>query len=231
MQKNINSYNYLTFRPEFEKTEIYKQLDKEWDILIFDDQFGIVNRKGFPNTTHREQLASRKFTLAPFYYLNILCEQNPREIYDLGCGWNIFKKYIPNIIGVGEEPADGPGFHGDIWGRVDDEYVATHQNYFESVFSINALHFHPLSNLRKIATDFVSMIKPDGYGFLAINLARMLERDTDRFGLYSNADLENYVRTELYNIPGVDYKVFDVNLHQVNALNDGNIKFVCHKIT
>ena len=76
------------------------------------------------------------------------------------------------------------------------------------------------------------MIAPGGHGFLAINLARMLERDTVQFKNYTAEQLEEYVRTQLSDIPA-EYKVFDLNFnnhgYQPDNAMDGNIRLICHK--
>jgi hypothetical protein len=127
--------------------------------------------------TPRELAAIRikksTFSMVPFYYLRLLLEKNTKEIYDLGCGCNIFKKYIPNIIGV--SPTHNIDHKADIHDFVDDDYVANHQNFFESVFSINALHFRPLNEFEQLVKEFVSMVKPGGRGFLACNFAKMFD--------------------------------------------------------
>ena len=66
-------------------------------------------------------------------------------------------------------------FYGDIHGIVDDDYIEQHQSYFESVFSICALHFQPIDQFCKIVRDFSSMVKPNGHGFLSVNLQRMID--------------------------------------------------------
>jgi hypothetical protein len=72
-------------------------------------------------------------------------------------------------------------FYGDLHGLVDDKYVSEHQNYFESMFSICALHFHPINYLSTVIENFASMIAPGGRGFIGINLQRMID--------YSSQDL------------------------------------------
>ena len=217
MQPNINDYNELEFREKFSKTELYSQLAQDYDRLYFTHHFD-----GW-SCTPREQSAVRQFSVVPFYYLEYLTKHSPKNIYDLGCGWNIFKRYFPNIIGVGAETGDE--FHGDIHDFVDDDYITNHQNYFESVFSINALHYVPLHNLRKRVLEFVSMIRPGGRGFITFNLKRMLEQESNltQFGNY-----EDYIRTELSNVE-FTYEVFDVNLSVIDDVMDGNIRLVIHK--
>jgi len=230
MQQNLNAYNPSRFEEYFTTTDLYTKLKQDFDICRFGRDHNIIRR----NMTPRQFVTQRQFSVIPFYYLKFLTDQNPTEIYDLGCGWNIFKKYIPNIIGVGEESLDSGRYYGDVPGKVDNDFLQSHQNYFESVFAINSLHFQPLSQIRKIVLDFISMIAPNGHGFLTLNLIRMLEKDFEKFKNYTIPELENFVRTELSFI-NAEYLVFDVDLddpeYGIDNGMDGNIRLVCRKIT
>lgn len=229
-QNNINPYNQEMFEREFVKTPLFQTLKQDFDIISFDYSYDFFNCPELtPRQQEGQQIQISKFSAVPFYYINWLTEQNPKQIYDLGCGWNIFKKYIPTVIGIGPEPKDSGYFYGDIHDLVDSDFITHHQNYFESVFSINSLHFQPLTCLRKTVLDFISMIAPNGYGFLTLNCQRMLDREPTNLNTLSKFELENYIRTELSNIP-VDYKVFDVDLTRIDNPMDGNIRLVCHKI-
>lgn len=227
MQKNINPYNQEIFESEFKKTELYNQLLKEYNDITFAHHQPIYFNSIQRTQTPRQYCSKSLFSAVPFYYINYLTQQNPEEIYDLGCGYNIFKKYIPNIIGIGAENPASDHFYADIHDYVDDDFIKGHQNYYESVFSINALHYIPLTHLRQVVVDFMSMIKPNGMGFLALNLQRMIDRD-ETFKNSSEEELEIYIREQLYNVPA-EYKVFDVNLESLDNYMDGNIRLVCHK--
>lgn len=222
MKPNINPYNRLDFEKYFVETDLYQQLITDFDEVDFEKL-----HKGY--STPRQSLGDvAKITATPFYYLEFLTRKNPSVIYDLGCGWNIFKKYIPNIIGVGAEELESGDFYGDIHDYVDNDYIAGHQNFFESVFSINALHFVPLSSLQKRVLDFYSMIQLNGTGLLTFNVQRMLERDREKFKKYSTNQLDDYVRDQLYHLD-VNYQVFDVDLTVVDEFMDGNIRLVMTK--
>ena len=227
--KNINGYNSAEFAEHFKKTTIYQSLTQNFDVVSF--EYFMENFLNFKFGTPRKTIGTSFASAVPFYYLEFLTAENPSTIYDLGCGCNMFKQYIPNIIGVGAEDPDSNRFSGDVHDYVDDDYVKGHQEYFESVFSINALHFHPLSDLRKIATDFVSMIKPSGMGFLTLNFIRMLELDRKKFKDYTNAELDAYARQQLtdLSIP-VEYQVVDIDLSVEDAYMDGNIRFVVQRL-
>lgn len=216
--ENIQEYNQEIFEPKFKQTKLYKQLNQEYDHVIFDT----YNNK-FIEITPRELYGKRYFSAVPFYFIEILREKNPKEIYDLGCGWNIFKKYYPEIIGVGAELTN---FLGDIHDIVDEDFIAKHQNYFESVFSINALHFIPLEDFQKRVIDFHSMIKPNGRGWLSLNLQRMIENSvTNQFDNFTTDNYENYVREKLAELK-FKYISVDINLQNRNSFMDGNIKIV-----
>ena len=228
-------YDPAEWEMTFKKCDLYKQLANEYDVVYFDQQ-GFV-KKGL-NFTPRQWLANQStfsaFSAIPFYYIEWLQEINPKNVYDLGCGWNIFKKYYPNIIGVGAEDPKGLIFQADIHDYVDDDYIQGHQEYFESVFSICALHFIPLSDMRKRVLDFASMIKPGGRGWLSLNAMRMIERDP----IFKNTDIENkasvlainnFCKKELSNLPNV--VCLDIDLREINEHIDGNIRIQFEKET
>jgi hypothetical protein len=231
---NINPYNELYCRSLHEKFPFFDQIKSDFDVLYWSS---LADYK--MKLTPRQSMGIRAFSMIPFYYLEKLLEKNPANIYDLGCGWNIFKKYIPNIIGV--SPTHDCDNHADIHDLVDDMYIQAHQNFFESVFSINALHFVPLSDLEKVIKDFVSMIKPGGRGFLALNLARMIDRSSVDFlkthvgPTLTCDDYNRYIRNVLTKID-INYLIVDVDLaigdwsgFTFNEPVDGNIRLVFEK--
>jgi hypothetical protein len=224
--KNINEYDKEKFFQNFATSDISLKVKKDFDKLSWDKNFK------YEINTPRQLVGDKNletvFSMAPFYYINRLLETNPSRIYDLGCGWNIFKKYIPNIIGVGAENPTSKFYHADVHDLVDDDYINNHQNYFESFFSINALHFHPIDDLKKVVLNFISMSRKHGRGFLALNFQRMFERAKNKKFLDKNFDFDFYIRNELYCI-NVDYLIFDVDLSVKDDPMDGNIRLVFEK--
>ena len=222
--KNINEYNEHLFCKRFKQTHLYQQLKKDFGKVVFDKNWS----SHFASVTPRQSAAESVFSAVPFYYLEFLCQNNPSKLYDIGCGWNIFKKYIPNIIGIGAEAPNSNHFYADIHDVVNDNFVQGHQGFFESAFSINALHFHPMRDLQKIVRDFIFMLRPQGIGFLALNSQRMLEREPSRFRSFTSHDLDRYVRDQLNSID-TNWLVFDVDLSMLDEYMNGNIRLVMQK--
>jgi hypothetical protein len=227
MQQDIKPYNEKEFKKLFENSPLCKQLQNDFDELIWN-----YKCDDFPYGTARQQwgdknLSKTRFSVLPFYYLEFLTEKNPTNIYDLGCGWNIFKKYLPSIIGVGAEPPDRADFFADIHDYVDDDYIKGHQNYFESVFAICSLHFVPMSDIRKRILDFASMVKPGGRGWISLNAQRMLEKDLKMF-VMPHKQLELWIRKELSNLP-VTVLQFDMDLSKLDEGMNGNIHLIFEK--
>lgn len=225
MLKDINPYNEQQFREYFVQTDLYKDIAKDYDEISWSYHFKF-DRAPTPRQEYGEKRNGTKFSVVPFYYINMLTQRNPNDlVYDVGCGWNIFKRYIPNLVGIGAEPEQSEWYCADIHDFVDDEYIQNHQGHFASMFSINALHFVPLSDIRKRVIDLQSMLKPGGTAWHAFNLARMWERDNVRWARSSKIDMENFVRQELDNLP-FPVLAFDLNFDQADSIMDGNIRIV-----
>jgi hypothetical protein len=221
--KNINAYDEHAFRDRFVLTDLYQRLQKDFDTITFEKNYQC-------HKTPRHAASLSIFSAVPFYYIEFLTQREPTEIYDIGCGWNIFKKYIPNIIGIAAESPDSDLFYGDIHDYVDDGFVKGHQCFFESAFSINALHFQPLSDIQKIVHDFHSMLKPGATGWLSLNMMRMFERDQAKFSGKPMSFIDAYIRQELSSL-NINFVVFDVDLTVPDDYMDGNIRLVMEKPT
>lgn len=251
MLQNKLSYQPYQFEIEFKQTEIYRSLSTQYKTIIFDGDF---KETSFPHGPHNKINSDKFFTswsnqeywsnkktgrqqaldrgvidAMPFYYLNFITKTLPDKIYDIGCGYNFFKQYIPNIIGISGERTNSDFFYGDEHGWVDDNYISQHQRFFPSAFSLVALHFVPITQIRRRVIDFMSMIKPGGVGFLVLDVWRMIEHSSSS-DLDSVDDLNVYVRTQLDNMP-FEYLVVDINVseqHEVTLI--GNIRLVMKNV-
>lgn len=217
--KNINPYIKENFEEVFKKTTLYSQLVDEYDIVSFEKFF---EKSWESMSTPRQQLALSCLSAVPWYYFTFI--NTDTKIYDLGCGYNLFKKYIHNLIGVGAE--DGEQFFGDVKDFVDDDYYHNYRGYYQSLISINALHFRPLENLRDICLKFSNMLSPGGTGFLALNYSRM--KEASNLPTWDNMavdEIEEWILSQFDNFP-CKILVLDVDLSCIDAWLNGNIKVV-----
>jgi hypothetical protein len=218
--QNINPYNQIEFEKQFKQTDLYQRLVKEYDVLSFEKYYEHTWER---MSTTRQQMSLRYISLAPWYYLQYLDWST--TVYDLGCGFNLFKKYFPDLIGISAEQ-DQDQFFADVKDFVDDEFYKNHQQHYQSVFSIDALHFHPLEDLRHIAESFSAMIAPGGTGFLALSYAKMQERsslfDWEHVDV---SEIEQWILDQFDNFP-CELKVLDVDLSCPRAFLNGNIRVV-----
>ena len=116
----------------------------------------------------------------PFEYLDILFENNPEHVADLGCGINQFKRYYPNIVGYDQVESPWsylckPDIVCDV---LSDDFITKHHHAFDCAFSINCWHFKiKTKTFVSDVIEFASMIKPGGRGFITLNSAHIGGRD------------------------------------------------------
>jgi hypothetical protein len=233
--KNFNDYDPDKFKLTFQNTELYTNVVKNADIVFWGKSFSSRDSFTiFSTDTPREKFSKKVITISSFYYLQFLTEVSPSNIYDIGCGMNYFKNYIPSIIGIDAEIKDGK-IVGDVYGRFNDNFVL--KNKFDSAFSINALHFIPLPDLRQRILDFVSIINTGGRGFLALNSQRLLDNTSaDELALVfpngiTTESLDSYIRSQFDNIEDIKFLCVDIDLSVPDEWMDGNIRVVFEKIS
>ena len=198
-----------------QKVQILSKLEEYYDVLIWDHK---DLKKSKPP---RWQLGSRIGFLQPYYYIEQLLKEDPKNIADIGCGGNDFKRFYPNIIGY--DPYEP---EADLKELFDEKFVQKHFQEFDAAFSICALHFIPLDYFAQRVSEFASVIKPGGRGYLALNLARMVEDAPDKknsdylldlFGTEnpSTEQCYDYITKELDSLgldmleSTVDFKIYD----------------------
>lgn len=168
---------------------------------------------------------------AAFYYLNYLLEICPENIVDIGCGMNFFKDIIPGLIGI-----DCTGSEMDLCDVFDNTFSVGHTDQFTCAFSIDALHFIPITEFYNRVMEFANIIQPGGRGYLALNSARMLEHtsNTTRLEIFnttnpSNEQIANYIDQEINKLQ-IKWLVIDnLIIEQPDEFIDGNIRLVFEK--
>lgn len=188
--------------------------------------------KGSDRTDTPRQLAMLSIIpCASFYYLNYLTEINPDRIIDIGCGMNFFKDIIPGVFGI-----DKDGSEIDSEGVFDDNFSAKFENQFASAFSIDALHFIPITEFYNQVMRFVNVIQPGGRGYIALNSARMIDMSSIETLLETfntreptKEQITSYIDKEIRRL-SINWLVVDnLIIDAPDEFLDGNIRLVFKK--
>ena len=152
----------------YKNKDIFSDIENYYDILVDENTNlnSFIDNIGVPRNLYENRIGF----IQPWRCIKYLLELNPESIADIGCGKNDFKRFIPNLIGF-----DPYSDKADIQERFDSEFVDRYKHSFDSAFSICALHFVTLDYFSQRVLEFKNIIKPGGRGYLALNLARMIE--------------------------------------------------------
>lgn len=205
--------NKELFKQEFKQTEIYNQLTKDYQTVLYElpmpDPYEIWPRR---TTSAKEST----FYYSTFYYLNLLLEKNPKTILDLGCGGNYFKNYIPQIIGIDPDVVQC-GDTADIIDGFSEEFVQNNLEKFDCAFTIGAIHNVSLAKLADRINEFGKLIKQGGRGYFAVNIRRSMQYTE----LHEFAQLFDLTRQQtildLYKVfrnecKKIDYKIIALDI-------------------
>lgn len=154
----------------FVKSTKYKKLiDK---INEFSEKNAVVSFDGENmkiSTPRDDDFLRRRIDLQPFYILDYIRSNTNEEIYDIGCGSNWFKE-IFNVIGI-----DPYNCNADINESYNDLFIQKNCNRFSNAVTINAIHFCSISKIENNVLGFINLVKPNGYCYIAINTARIMD--------------------------------------------------------
>lgn len=161
---------------------------------------------------------NKTLSLVPFYYIDyILTHSSSDKIFDIGCGSNFFKNFY-NVTGFDNtEEADIPQLF-------DNTFVEQYKDKLDNAIAINSLHFIKITNLKKRIQEFYSVIKPGGYGYISLNMARLLTRTPD-------VDVSwafNYAKEEI-KTAGINFVSVYIDDNTVDEYIDGNIRLIFEK--
>lgn len=243
IQKDISPYNSKDFKLKFESSLLYKKIYDDHDLISYEDNLNIFRFEETINNpkiflTPRRWLTLSIFDAVSLYYLGYLTDLNPSKIYDVGCGCNSFKKYIPNILGIDIPSSKNVVINNaaDYYDNslIDNSFYLNNFEKFDSAFSICSLHFYSLKNIRERVIQFSSLISKGGRGYIALNIARMIESYSNVEYLFKPSQtqinkIDKFVREELYNLP-FKIEVFESTIKKQydNYLN-GNVRIVFTK--
>jgi hypothetical protein len=213
----------VDFKNNFLLTDIGQQIESEnYDMIITEELQSLFS-------SPREDMMTSCFSITPFYYFDFLLEKNPTKIYDIGCGCNIWKKYLPQIVGI-----DPINKKADIQDIFNDDFVLRYKNTIESFISINALHFIDIGLIAEQLCKVNTVLTKNGRAFVTMNLARLVENtpslDVDKSHLSQDQLrlLESMVRDQVTESQ-LNFICVDIDFANYNSWINGNIRLVFDK--
>jgi hypothetical protein len=224
--RNLNDYNQENFKNKFSNSPIAKAIANDFEMIVWDKHFDETSI-----ATFRQLIGTKIFSMSSWYYIQYLLDKNPSVIHDIGCGWNIHKKYLDCIVGLSPDDSS-QGTFGQEQDYFDEDFVTYRAGQFESAMSICALNYRPLSEIREIVEQFISVVQKGGRGYIALDLKPMVDREEPSvldkiFGTTTPIDpeIEDYVRDKLNDLP-CNVLVFDLDSPEISDGLDGHLRIV-----
>lgn len=188
MLENINPYNEAEFRARFKDSDLYSRLEQDFDLITWKtDQLTFA----IEGMTPRQFRGMRIFSAVPFYYLSMIGFDS--VVYDIGCGWNVYKRYLPNLIGISADYPKSEWYYGDEYGFFDHQYVRDNPQRFDNVVAMNSLHTIPLQDLQSRFTQLLDVTKPGGKIFVMMNVCHCIMMKSNII----KDDVVAYIRTQM----------------------------------
>lgn len=74
-----------------------------------------------------------------FYYIDLLYENSPASVIDVGCGECVWKKWFPNIVGFDPNPNEFS--QQDFVDYFDQDFSKSHKDNWDCGMALNSIHF------------------------------------------------------------------------------------------
>lgn len=234
--EEINSYNPTTWKDHFSRDPYYQNISQNYKTVIYSYKEMSLLKAALHDTVYEAPRVFIKnyniLDAVPYYYINFLLEKSPEMIVDIGCGVNYFKPHL-NLIGIDADPKS----NFDVFDYFDKDFATNHQHHYESLISINTIHFAPITSIRERLLLVAQLIKPGGRGFVSFNFETWLMY-TDKnqieslFGTWPKFDdIANYINEQILQT-GLNFIVIDwpvLHITDNSTIRDdlnGNIRLV-----
>jgi hypothetical protein len=172
MQK-IRPYNSNIHIP------IYDRMAEHYDIIVDGDINMRAPRLWFDNRVMFKDIV---------YYINILYENDPTLVADIGSGSNVWSKWFPNIMTFEPLPTE--------WGSADSEerfnykFTKKYKKKFDCAMAINSLHYRSFDDIPDLL-DMCMDIVNDSFLF-TFNLKILYKYEIEHQGPHKESFLLKY---------------------------------------
>lgn len=139
-----------------------------------------------------------------FYYIDLLYDNSPKTVIDVGCGECVWKKWFPNIIGF--DPNTNEFSLQDFVDYFDKDFSVGHTKMYDCGMAFNSIHFIPWDQVNA-QIDYAMNIVTDKFLF-TINFDKLTNSPL--------LTLDEKVKKFKEKLQSTDYRLimFDSPLHR-----------------
>jgi hypothetical protein len=207
--KKLKGRRMLPNKDVWKKEFVNEKFHENLELFIKDQtkttiEFGFFGFFGYKKSTPRKNvlIVDGRIHLDSFYYIDYIRKNSSSTIVDIGCGENFFSYFFDDIIGIDPYfPIRNCNYD------FNEQFAINNYQIFDNAIAINSLHFIRIKEIKKRITEFASVIKPNGYGYITFNIAKMVQR-ADR----------NYIKSLEYIKEQI--KLIDLNFISAEYLED-----------
>lgn len=151
-----------------------------------------------------------------FYYIDMLYDNQPNTLIDVGCGECVFKRWFPNIIGF--DPNINSFSQQDFVDIFDQDFSRSHTKFYDVGMAINSIHFIPWNQIPDQINLAMNIVK-DRFLF-TFNFDRLQDKPN-----LNNQDLTRLLFDIIENLP-YDLVMFDFVDKSHWFYSNGTVQFI-----
>ena len=179
IDNHINGFNKKQWQDSIRTKPYWPVLKQMQDQGYKLDHNALYRGDSFKTLTPRERYFYPTFHTNSLYYIDAVQAQKPQQVFDIGCGMNVWKKFYDNIIGV--DPQDPRADIRLDFDRFKQAYIDSAYGLVDSCISIGTMNmFVSIKFLLQNLCEFIKCTKIGYRGYVTINLCGMMSRGTPR---------------------------------------------------
>jgi hypothetical protein len=151
-----------------------------------------------------------------FYYINLLYDNDPASVIDVGCGECVWKKWFPNITGFDTSVSKWSA--ADFVDHFDEDFSKGHTKNYDCGMAVNSLHFVDWQDIPKQIDLAMNMVKDR---FLFTFNFSMINHKPELSGVALISKFNDLIGSLDYEIILADYPLMH-GISESGPLNWGN---------
>jgi hypothetical protein len=162
-----------------------------------------------------------------FYYIDLLYENSPTNVIDVGCGECIWKKWFPGIVGF--DPTTNEFSQQDFIDYFDQDFSSGHKDNWDNGMALNSIHFISWNQIENRICQAMNIVK---HRFLFTFNFNVMQ-DVPKMTLQNLCqEFVNIIKRTEYNLVMFDAPVLrGIDKHKISSWSyiNGTVRFILEK--